>query len=149
MILYTLRKNTDMTSQKYGKYYAYPVIEETFQLDDLAAHMANHNTPYSKGAIKGVLADMVSCIKELILEGKNVKIADLAIFSIGIKNVGGANSIEEFSVAKHIKGVKFRARATGELTAKNLNLEATLKRATATSAANRQVAADDTEGPKE
>lgn len=148
MILYTLRKNTDMTSQKYGKYYAYPVIEETFQLDDLAAHMANHNTPYSKGAIKGVLADMVSCIKELILEGKNVKIADLAIFSIGIKNVGGANSIEEFSVAKHIKGVKFRARATGELTAKNLNLEATLKRATATSAANK-TAGEDTEGPKE
>ena len=148
MILYTLRKNTDMTSQKYGKYYAYPVIEETFQLDDLAAHMANHNTPYSKGAIKGVLADMVSCIKELILEGKNVKIADLAIFSIGIRNTGGTMQPEEFSVAKHIKSVKFRARATGELTAKNLNLEATLKRATATSAANK-TAGEDTEGPKE
>ena len=148
MILYTLRKNNNMTSQNYGKYYAYPVIEETVDLDKLSEHMAQHNTPFSEGAIKGVLADMVSCIKELILEGKNVKIADLAIFSIGIRNTGGTMQPEEFSVAKHIKSVKFRARATGELTAKNLNLEATLKRATATSAANKQ-AADGAEGVKE
>ena len=33
------------------------------------------------------------------------------------------------SVTKHIKGVKLRARATGELIAKNLNLDASLKKA--------------------
>ena len=75
---------------------------------------------------------MVGCIKELLLEGKNVKIADLAIFSLGIKNNGGADSEEVFSVSKNIKGVKLRARATGELIAKNLNLEATLKKVSAT-----------------
>ena len=91
MILYVLRKNTNMKSVAYGKYYAFPVIEETIELDGLAEHMANHNTPYSKGAIKGVLTDMVNCIKELLLEGKNVKIADLAIFSLGIKNKKGCN----------------------------------------------------------
>jgi len=31
--------------------------------------MSNHNTPFSKGAIKGMLTDMVVCIKELLLEG--------------------------------------------------------------------------------
>ena len=108
------------------------MIEDTINLDALAEHMANHNTPFSKGAIKGMLTDMVNCIKELLLEGKNVKIEDLAIFSLGIKNRGGANSASEFSVTQHIKGVKFRARATGELVAKNLNLEATLKKASAT-----------------
>ena len=75
---------------------------------------------------------MVACTKELLLEGKNVKIADLAIFSLGIKNNGGSASADEFSVSKNIKGVKFRARATGELVAKNLNLEASLKKASAT-----------------
>ncbi len=109
------------------------MIEETIDLDALAEHMSNHNTPYSKGAIKGMLTDMVSCIKELLLEGKNVKIADLAIFSLGIKNNGGAVSEDVFTVSKHIKGVKLRARATGELIAKSLNLEATLKKASATS----------------
>ena len=132
MILYVLRKNTNMKSVAYGKYYAFPVIEETIELDGLAEHMANHNTPYSKGAIKGVLTDMVNCIKELLLEGKNVKISDLAIFSLGIKNNKGCNKEEDFTVAKHIKGVKFRARATGELIARSLNLEAQLRKATVT-----------------
>lgn len=132
MILYVLKQNKNTASKTYGQYYAYPVIEETINLEALAGHMANHNTPYSKGAIKGMLTDMVSCIKELLLEGKNVKIADLAIFSLGIKNAGGATDPESFSVSKNIKGVKLRARATGELTTTSLNLEASLKKATAT-----------------
>ena len=132
MILYVLKQNKNRKSPAFGKHFAYPVIEETIELDGLAEHMSNHNTPYSKGAIKGMLTDMVSCIKELLLEGKNVKIADLAIFSLGIKNNGGAVSEEVFTVSKNIKGVKLRARATGELIAKSLNLEATLKKASAT-----------------
>ena len=132
MISYVLKQNKNSHSTAYGKYFAYPVIEDTFDLEDLANHMSSHNTPFSKGAIKGMLTDMVACIKELLLEGKNVKIADLAIFSLGIKNNGGATSAEDFSVSKNIKGVKFRARATGELIAKSLNLEATLKKASAT-----------------
>lgn len=132
MILYVLKSNKNLKSSVYGRYFAYPVIEETINLDGLAEHMANHNTPYSKGAIKGMLTDMVGCIKELLLEGKNVKIADLAIFSLGIKNAGGSANTDEFTVSKHIKGVKLRARATGELVTKNLNLEASLKKASAT-----------------
>ena len=133
MILYVLKQNKNSKSAAFGKFFAYPVIEETVTLDGLAEHMSSHNTPYSKGAIKGMLTDMVSCIKELLLEGKNVKIADLAIFSLGIKNNGGSVSEEVFNVLKNIKGVKLRARATGDLIAKSLNLEATLKKASATS----------------
>ena len=137
MILYVLKQNKNSKSLAFGKWYAYPVIEETIDLDSLAEHMANHNTPYSKGAITGVLTDMVNCIKELLLEGKNVKIADLAIFSLGIKNSGGATSEDTFTVSKNIKGVKLRARATGELITKTLNLEASLKKATVTTKANK------------
>ncbi|MBQ7512682.1 MAG: DNA-binding protein [Prevotella sp.] len=120
----------------FCNYFAYPVIEETVDLDGLAEHMANHNTPFSRGAIKGMLTDMVACTKELLLEGKNVKIADLAIFSIGIKNRGGAEKESDFSTSANIRGVKFRARATGELMSKSLNLEATLKKASATTKKN-------------
>lgn len=132
MILYVLRKNNNQQSPSFGKYFAFPVIEETIDLDGLAEHMSSHNTPFSKGAVKGMLTDMVGCIKELLLEGKNVKIADLAIFSLGIKNNGGADNADDFSVTKNIRGVKLRARATGELITKSLNLEASLKKATAT-----------------
>ena len=132
MILYVLKQNKNEKSSAYQKWFAYPVIEETIELDGLAEHMSNHNTPFSKGAIKGMLTDMVSCIKELLLEGKNVKISDLAIFSLGIKNNGGCDSADDFSVSKHIKGVKLRARGTGDLITKSLNLEASLKKASAT-----------------
>ena len=132
MILYVLKKNNNQHSVAYGKYFAYPVIEETVTLEGLADHMSSHNTPFSKGAIKGLLTDMVGCIKELLLEGKNVKIADLAIFSLGIKNNKGVLDPDTFNVSKNIKGVKLRARATGELVAKSLNLEASLKKASAT-----------------
>ena len=137
MVRYILKQNKNALSPIYGKWFAYPVIEETINLDALAEHMSNHNTPYSEGVIKGLLTDMISCIKELLLEGKNVKIDDLAIFSLGIKNSkGGSNTEEDFSVTKNINGVKLRARATGTLLAKSLNLDATLKKATAISGSN-------------
>ena len=130
MIRYVLKKNANKKSSVFQKWFAYPVIEETLCLDDLATHMSQHNTPFSKGVIKGLLTDMVICIKELLLEGKNVKIDDLAIFSVGIKNTkGGADNEDDFSVAKNISNVKLRSRATGELGLKALNLKATLKRA--------------------
>ena len=131
MVRYILKQCKSQISKIFGKWFAYPVIEQTVDLDGLADHMSHHNSLYPKGVIKGLLTDMISCIKELLLEGKNVKIDDLAIFSLGIKNKkGGATNEEEFSVTKNIEGVKLRARATGTLTAKALNLEATLKKAT-------------------
>ena len=132
MILYVLKQNKNPKSASMNKWFAYPDIKETINLDKLAAHMSSHNTPFSKGAINGLLTDMVSIIKEQLLEGKNVKIADLAIFSLGIKNTkGGAKGEADFSVVKNIQGVKLRARATGELITKSLNLEASLMKATA------------------
>ena len=129
MVRYILKQIKIASSRAYGKWFAKNVVEETIDLDGLAEHMSNHNSPYSKGVIKGLLTDMIGCIKELLLEGKNVKIDDLAIFSLGIKNKLAANSEDEFTVSKNVEGVKLRARATGELMSKTLNLEATLKKA--------------------
>ena len=132
MILFNVKKNkNEKMPNAYGKFYAYPVVNQTIGIDGLADHMSSHNTPFSPGAIKGMLTDMVICIRELALQGIAVKIDNLAIFSIGIKNKQGADSEKEFSVAKNIVGVKLRARATGELVSDRLTLDATLKKATA------------------
>ena len=74
MLLYVLKLNQNAKMpEAYGKYCAYPVITQTVDIDGLAEHMASHNTPFSKGAIKGMITDMVSCIKELNLQGFAVK----------------------------------------------------------------------------
>ena len=131
MIRYILKQNQNNTSSAYQKYYAYPVVEQTMNLNDLARHMSEHDSGFSEAMIVGVLKAMVRCIKEMILEGENVKIDDLAIFSCGIRNAEGAASEDDFTVAKNIKGVKLRARATGSLSNTNLNLAPTIKKASA------------------
>ena len=110
--------STRYWSVAYGKWFARAVtIGKTVNVDELARHMSEHNTPYSKGAIKGVLTDMISCVRELMLEGKAVKLDGLAIFSAGIKTKKkGAPTSEDFSTTKHIDSVYMRARATGEFT---------------------------------
>ena len=131
MIRYKKYQVTGDKSPLKGLWYARPVIEETYDTEKLAKHMANHNTPYSAGVIKGVLTDMISCIKELILDGKNVKLDDLAIFSVGIVSKKGAQSAADFSLANNVKGLKLRARATGELSNSQINLEGQLKESSA------------------
>ena len=132
MLLYTLKENkNEKLPDAKGLWYAYAITTQMMDVDGLAAHMAGHNTPFSKGAIKGMLTDMVSCVRELVLQGIAVKIPDLAIFSIGIKNKEGAASEKEFSITKNIAGLKLRARGTGEFKANSLNLDASLKKATA------------------
>ena len=126
MIRVTLYQNNNSKSDAYQKWYPRVVADETIGLDELAEHMASHNTPFSKGAIKGILTDAVVCTKELLLLGKNVKFPDLAIFSIGLKVKGGADTKEDFTVAKYITGLRLRARATGELSSSNL--DTTIKR---------------------
>ena len=132
MIQYVLKKNVnEKMPNAYGKYFAYPVITETYDIDKLVDHMASHNTPFSRGALKGMLTDMVACIRELVLQGIAVKIADLAIISIGIKNKAGAASEKEFTVVKNIDSLKIRARGTGDFSCVNLSLDGTQKKATA------------------
>ena len=132
MILLNLYKNKNKKMpEAYGKYYARPAITQTIGIDGLSEHMSSHNTPFSPGAVKGMLTDMVICIRELCLQGIAVKIDNLAIFSIGIKHKEGANSEKEFTVAKNVEGVRLRARATGELVSDKLKLDATLKKASA------------------
>ncbi len=124
------QNNNKENTAAYQKWYPRVQTEETIGLEELSEHMASHNTPFSKGAIKGILTDAVVCTKELLLLGKNVKFPDLAIFSIGLKVKGGAATKEEWTVSKYIEGLKLRARATGELMSSNL--DTTIKRVDAT-----------------
>ena len=127
MIRVVLYQNTNAKiKEAYNKWFPRVVSDETIGLEELAEHMASHNTPYSKGAILGMLTDAVGCTKELLLLGKNVKFPDLAIFSLGLKVKGGADKKEDWTVAKYIEGLRLRARATGEL--KTSNLDTTIKR---------------------
>lgn len=120
MIKYVLKENKNKKSLAFGKWYAFPVADETIDLSDLAKHMEEHNTGFSEAMCLGMMTAMVKCVKEQLLAGKNVKIDNLAIFSVGIRNKEGAKTEAEFTVAGNISGLKLRARATGTLSNANL-----------------------------
>ena len=44
MIKYVVKENKNKKSPAYGKWYAYPVVEETMNLAALAKHMEEHDS---------------------------------------------------------------------------------------------------------
>ena len=116
-----LRKNQIDGAKGYGRYYAYADNEAPLTLEGLADHMSHHNTPFSKGTIIGILKAMVSCIRELNLNGQPVKIDGLAIFSTHIENKGGWASLADVNLSMggendNIQALRLCAQATGEFT---------------------------------
>ena len=136
MIKYVLKQNKNKKSLAFGKWYAFPVVEETMDLAELAKHMEEHNTGFTEAMCLGMMTAMVKCIKEQLLAGKNVKIDNLAIFSVALRNKEGAKTEAEFTAANNIAGVKLRARATGTLSNANLNSSASVKKASVVSSAS-------------
>ena len=126
-IFYRKYQNKNEESRAYGKWFGRTVtLGKTVTLEDLAEHMAQHNTPYSEGVIKGVLTDMVNCIRELVLEGKSVKIPSLCIFAAGIKT-RGADTAEDFSAATNVVSAYLKARSTGRFTREEVTKRASIR----------------------
>ena len=128
MLHYKVYQNKSKGNKAYGKWFARAAVNQTIDLEQLAEHMANHNTPYSKGAIFGVLTEMVNCIRELVLDGNAVKIPNLAIFSAGLKTKG-ADNLNDFNVATNVLSAHLRARPCGDFTRAELTAAARVQEA--------------------
>lgn len=120
-------QNKNSKSVAYGKWFARAVtIGKTINIDELAKHMSEHNTPFSEGTIVGILRDMVKCIRELNLNGQPVKIDNLAIFSAHVENRGGWQKLEDVNLTvgmtddkgkpAGIQSIRQCAQATGDFT---------------------------------
>ena len=147
MLELNISQNNNTQSSAYGKYFARVEYKKTMSIDDMAKHMAEHNTPFSIGTIAGILKDFVACTREQCLNGNTVKIDNLAIFKCSVqanglvmgpnyKIVGGLGTVpstvgrtpdytKESQYA--IKSAKLLAQATGEFTREELNGDATFR----------------------
>ena len=108
-IFYELRKNTNDDSLANGKYYAYAKSVETLNTRKMAQHIADHGSVYTQDVVFGVLEKWRSCMLEMLLEGKKVKIDGLGIFYTTIENTKyGADTEDDYNVNKHIKALHIR-----------------------------------------
>ena len=86
-----------------AKAYANGQVREKLSTDKFVAHVASHNSVFSKGTIKGVLADIACCLREQLLNGNKVRLEGLGTFGFTICSEG-AESMEKFS-ATNIKKI--------------------------------------------
>ena len=85
------------------KAYARVQINEVISTKKFVGHISDHNGVFSKGTVKGVTTDLVSCLREMLVAGNKVEIEGLGTFGISLTSEG-AESLEKFTSA-NIKAV--------------------------------------------
>ena len=108
-IFYLLKQNKNTTSKIYGKWFAQAKSVETLNTRKLANHIAEHGSIYTPDVVFGVLEKFRSCLLEMLLESKRVKIDGLGIFFTTLENEkGGALKKEDFNPQKNLKALHIR-----------------------------------------
>ena len=140
--LYLSKVTENSETEQAGKYYARVSYKQTMGVQEMAHHMAEHNTMFSEGSITGILIDFVKCVREMVLMGNTVKIDNLAIFKATVE----ANALETLYDAEHdkvasatigqlaegqktgaaVKVIKLLAQSTGDFTRDELKKDAKL-----------------------
>jgi predicted histone-like DNA-binding protein len=140
--LYLSKVTENSETEQAGKLYARVSYKETMSVQDMAHHMAEHNTMFSEGSITGILIDFVKCVREQVLMGNTVKIDNLAIFKATVE----ANALETLYDAQSdkvaqasigvlaegqktgpaVKTIKLLAQSTGDFTRDELKKDAKL-----------------------
>ena len=140
--LYLSKVTETSETEQAGKTYARVSYKQTLSVQDMAKHMAEHNTMFSEGSITGILIDFVKCVREQVLNGNTVKIDNLAIFKATVE----ANPLETLYDADQdkvatatigtlaegqktgpaVKTVKLLAQSTGDFTREELKKDVKL-----------------------
>ena len=108
-ILYEVKQNQNSYNAAYGKWYAQIKSLETLNTRKLAQHISEHGSIYTPDVVYGVLEKFRSCLLEMLLNSKKVKIEGLGTFYCTLENKKkGAPNKEDYSVREHINGLHIR-----------------------------------------
>ncbi len=110
-ILYEVYQNDikDSESAMYGKWYARLKSIETLSLTKLAKHIAEHGSVFTPDLVYAVIQKFKTCLLEMLLESKKVKVAGLGTFYLTAEcEKGGAEKEADFNVNQHLKALHIR-----------------------------------------
>ena len=83
--------------------FAVAQYSDVMTIEKFARHIATHGCVYSRADISAILYMAVDCMREMLLDGKKIRLGDLGDFSINISSKG-AESADKFS-AQNITGI--------------------------------------------
>ena len=108
-VFYLLKQNKVKNSKVNGKWFARQKTLETLNTRKLANHISEHGSIYTPDVVFGVLEKFRSCLLEMLLNSKRVKIDGLGIFFTTLENSeGGAESKDKFLPQRNRKGLHIR-----------------------------------------
>ena len=108
-VFYLLKQNKVKNSKVNGKWFARQKTIETLNTRKLANHISEHGSIYTPDVVFGVLEKFRSCLLEMLLNSKRVKIDGLGIFFTTLENSeGGAESKDKFLPQRNLKGLHIR-----------------------------------------
>ena len=109
-VKFSVSMNDTLAKQPFC--YATVQSNGTLDLTALANHMGDHNCPFSKGTISGILVDAPDHMVELLKAGYRVQLGDLGTFYL---------KIESHSYRLDEKGNKIQITKTGDFTANQID----------------------------
>jgi predicted histone-like DNA-binding protein len=108
-IIYEVYQNKNEHSSAYGKWYGRVKYLESLNTRKLANHISEHGSIYTPDVVYGVLEKFRSCLLEMLLNSKKVKIEGLGTFYTTLEcQKGGAVSKDKFNINSNIEGLHIR-----------------------------------------
>ena len=108
-IIYEVYQNKNEHSSAYGKWYGRVKYLESLNTRKLANHISEHGSIYTPDVVYGVLEKFRSCLLEMLLNSKKVKIEGLGTFYTTLECLkGGAVSKDKFNINSNIEGLHIR-----------------------------------------
>lgn len=83
--------------------FATAQYSDVMTIEKFARHISDHGCVYSRADISAILYMAVDCMREMLLDGRKIRLGDLGDFSVSLTSKG-AESADKFSAA-NITGV--------------------------------------------
>ena len=108
-IIYEVYQNQNDHSSAFGKWYGRVKYLESLNTRKLATHISEHGSIYTPDVVYGVLEKFRSCLLEMLLNSKKVKIEGLGTFYTTLEcKKGGALTKDKFNINSNIDGLHIR-----------------------------------------
>ena len=108
-MVYEVYQNQNEHNAAFGKWYGRVKYLESLNTRKLSNHIAEHGSIYTPDIVYGVMEKFRSCLLEMLLNSKKVKIEGLGTFYTTLEcEKGGAVTKDKFNILKNVKGLHIR-----------------------------------------
>ena len=98
------QKDLDLVKTEKQNAFAISQYTDVMTIEKFAKHITSHGSVYSRADISAILYMAVDCMREMLLEGKKIRLGDLGDFSLLLSSKG-AETADKFT-AQNITNVK-------------------------------------------